>query len=57
MWKKIALNTNLSNTRAQHVYESLGFKKLGIRENSWKNQLGELQSTVDYELVKGVDSY
>ena len=55
--EKIVLNTNLSNTRAQHVYESLGFKKLGIRENSWKNQLGELQSTVDYELVKGLDSY
>lgn len=34
----------------QHVYELLGFKKTAIHENSWKNQLGELQTTIDYEL-------
>lgn len=49
---KIILDTNLKNERAQHVYESLGFKKVQVRENSWKNQLGELQSAVDYELVQ-----
>lgn len=46
----IFLDTNLKNTRAQHVYELLGFKKVAVYENSWKNQLGELQSSVAYEL-------
>ena len=49
-YTKIILDTNLNNTRAQHVYEKLGFQKTGVRENSWTNQLGELQSSIDYEL-------
>lgn len=49
-YEKIILDTNLKNTRAQHVYELLGFKKVRINENSWTNQVGELQSSVDYEL-------
>ena len=49
-YTKIVLDTNKNNTRAQHVYEKLGFHKLRIHENSWKNQLGELQSSIDYEL-------
>lgn len=49
-YQKIILDTNLNNTRAQHVYEKLGFKKLRVLENSWKNQLGEWQSSVDYEM-------
>ena len=49
-YSKIILDTNLNNTRAQHVYEKLGFQKVRINENSWKNQLGELQSSVDYSL-------
>jgi RimJ/RimL family protein N-acetyltransferase/2'-5' RNA ligase len=48
--QKIILDTNLNNTRAQHVYEKIGFKKIGVRIDSWKNQLGVLQSSVDYEL-------
>lgn len=51
-YKKIVLDTNLKNTRAQHVYETLGFKKINIRYHSWKDQLGEFQSAVDYELVE-----
>ena len=47
---KIVLDTNLTNTRAQHVYEKLGFCKVAVRENSWRDQLGNLQSAVDYEL-------
>ena len=47
---KIVLDTNLNNTRAQHVYEKLGFCKVAVRENSWRDQLGTLQSAVDYEL-------
>ena len=38
--------------RAQHVYESLGFRKVRTNIDSWKDQLGRLQSSVDYELVE-----
>jgi len=51
-YSKIVLDTNLTNTRAQHVYESLGFRKVRTNIDSWKDQLGQLQSSVDYELVK-----
>lgn len=51
-YSKIVLDTNLTNTRAQHVYESLGFRKVQTNINSWKDQLGRLQSSVDYELVE-----
>ena len=50
-YRKIILDTNKDNTRAQHVYETLGFRKVQVRENSWKNQLGDWQSAVDYELT------
>ena len=51
-YSKVVLNTNLTNTRAQHVYESLGFCKVRINIDSWKDQLGRPQSSVDYELVE-----
>ncbi len=51
-YAKIILDTNLTNTRAQHVYESLGFRKVRTNIDSWKDQLGRLQSSVDYELVE-----
>ena len=51
-YSKIVLDTNLTNTRAQHVYESLGFRKVRTIIDSWKDQLGQLQSSVDYELVE-----
>ncbi len=51
-YQKIILDTNLNNKRAQHVYQKIGFQKVGVRINSWKNQLGELQSSVDYLLTK-----
>lgn len=51
-YKRIILDTNVNNKRAQHVYEELGFTKVRVRENSWKNQLGELQSFIDYELYQ-----
>ncbi|MDO4326941.1 MAG: GNAT family N-acetyltransferase [bacterium] len=51
-YQKIILDTNLKNERAQHVYEQLGFTKLRVNENSWTNQVGELQSSVDYELYQ-----
>ena len=49
---RIVLDTNLTNKRAQHVYESLGFRKLRINYDSWTDQLGNKQSAVDYELTE-----
>lgn len=51
-YTKIILDTNLNNKRAQHVYEKLGFRKMRVNMNSWKNQVGELESSVDYEMTK-----
>ncbi len=50
-YEKIILDTNVKNTRAQHVYEKLGLKQVATRVNAWKNQHGELQSSIDYELT------
>ena len=49
-YRRIVLDTNLNNRRAQHVYEQLGFRRLGVRKDAWRDQLGVLQSAVDYEL-------
>ena len=51
-FEKIVLDTNLTNKRAQHVYESLGFQKLRVNIDSWTDQLGNKQSSVDYELTE-----
>ena len=51
-FEKIVLDTNLTNRRAQHVYESLGFQKLRVNVDSWTDQLGNKQSAVDYELTE-----
>lgn len=48
----VVLDTNLSNKRAQHTYESLGFQKKGVRLDCWQDQNGVYQSAVDYELKK-----
>ncbi len=50
-YEKIVLDTNLKNTRAQHVYGLLGFRKLRVNKDSWQDQLGAWQSSVDFELV------
>ena len=49
---KIVLDTNMKNKRAQRVYESLGFRKVRVNIDSWTDQVGKLQSSVDYELVE-----
>jgi len=51
-YQKIILDTNLNNKRAQHVYQKIGFQQVGVRINSWENQFGELQSSIDYLLTK-----
>lgn len=50
-YTRILLDTNLKNIRAQHVYESLGFQKLRVNIDSWQDQLGHWQSSVDYVLT------
>ncbi|HOD92753.1 MAG TPA: GNAT family N-acetyltransferase [Clostridia bacterium] len=55
-YKRIILDTNEKNTRAQYVYEKIGFIKLRINTDAWKDQYGELQSSTDYEL-KAEDYY
>ncbi|MCL2396663.1 MAG: GNAT family N-acetyltransferase [Defluviitaleaceae bacterium] len=49
---RIILDTNLNNIRAQKTYENLGFRKVAVNYDSWKDQLGQIQSSVDYELLK-----
>lgn len=49
-YKKIVLDTNINNKRAQHVYEKLGFNKVGVRNDAFIDQLGISQTAVDYEL-------
>ncbi len=51
-YEKIILDTNLTNKRAQHVYEKLGFRRVGERIGAWIDQLGVPQSAVDYEMTK-----
>ncbi|MEK5253069.1 GNAT family protein [Paenibacillus sp. FSL F4-0125] len=48
----IVLDTNAKNSRAQHVYENIGFRKVALHLNAWRNQLGEWQSSIDYELTR-----
>ena len=48
----VVLDTNLTNLRAQHVYERLGFERQGMRKDCWLDQLGNLQSAVDYSLTR-----
>ncbi|MDF2869268.1 MAG: family acetyltransferase [Anaerocolumna sp.] len=51
-YTKILLDTNLNNTRAQHVYEKLGFIKRRVNKDVWKDQSGRLQTSIDYELTQ-----
>lgn len=48
---KITFDPNLKNVRAQHVYEQLGCRKVDVEIDSWRDQLGQLQSAVLYELT------
>jgi RimJ/RimL family protein N-acetyltransferase len=48
----IWLDTMIENTRAQHVYESLHFKKINILKDAWKDQLGNLRTAIEYKLPR-----
>lgn len=51
-FQSISLETNPNNLPAQKVYQALGFKKGKLAENSWIDQLGQLQSSLTYQLVE-----
>lgn len=51
-YQQIVLDTMLENMRAQHVYESLGFERKGMRVDCWKDQEGKMRTAVDYALTK-----
>lgn len=50
-YRRVILDTDLENARAQHVYEKLGFRRLRVNRDVWTNQMGEPRSSVDYELL------
>jgi RimJ/RimL family protein N-acetyltransferase len=49
-YHKIILDTNVNNLRAQHVYEKIGFRRVGTRVGAFTDQLGVAQSLIDYKL-------
>lgn len=49
-YKVIDISTNVKNTRAQHVYEELGASKVQVIVDAWRDQLGVLQSIVEYKM-------
>lgn len=51
--EKVVWDTNLTNLRAQYVYEhKIGAQRTGVRKNCWQDQLGNWQSAVDYCMTK-----
>ncbi len=49
---RIKLDTMLENTRAQKVYERLGFIKVGVDYDVFIDQLGNKRSAILYQLSK-----
>ena len=49
-YEKIVLDTNINNARARHTYKKLGFVQTKVNIDSSKDQLGNYQTSVDYEL-------
>ncbi len=49
---RIELDTMVENTRAQHVYESLGFDRTAIKKDAWTDQLGRKRTSVEYRITK-----
>lgn len=49
--EKICFDTNPANKHACHVYEKLGFVCTGVHPHSWKDQLGQWQDSISYEMT------
>lgn len=50
--RKVILDTNANNKRAQHVYEKIGFINLGMSARPWYDQLGSPQYSINFELPR-----
>ncbi len=48
----VVLDTHINNTRAQKVYEKIGFQKVETRLQSWQDQLGQWQTSVHYQMTQ-----
>ena len=51
-YERIVLDTQPENHRAHHVYELLGFRRIGVREKCWRDGCGNWRDAVDYALEK-----
>ena len=40
------------NAMVSNLYEKLGFTKVRVNYGSWRDQLGVLQDSVDYEMTR-----
>lgn len=51
--KEVKWDTMLENKRARYVYEyKIKARKIGTNKNSWKDQLGNRRSSVDYSISR-----
>lgn len=51
--ERIAWDTMVENERAKHIYKTkVGAKETRFRENTWKDQVGNWRSVVDYEIKR-----
>lgn len=48
---KIILDTNLKNIGAQKFYKRLGFKQINISKECWRDQMGNLQGAMFFEML------
>ncbi len=50
---RVVWDTMLENKRAQYIYENkIGARKIGIQENIWEDQEGNLRTCVEYEISR-----
>ena len=50
--EKIIIDTDLENIRAQHVFSTLGFNKIRVNMDCYKDHHGDMHSLVEYELYR-----
>ena len=49
---RIELDTLLENKRAQHLYQKVGFKVVGVKRDVWLDPEGNYRSAVVMDLLK-----
>lgn len=50
-FSSIILDTNITNERAHHVYEALGFERVGVQERAFRDSRGNWRTSVHYKLT------